>query len=449
MATLYSLPSAATGGDMFEPHVAIDPMDARRVAVVATTHGGENNIWCWRTEDAGVTWMDGPIRHARFGDGATEDPLVAYGPNGELVTALLTFDAAHVARIAAAIKLEEFNRSSMGTYEELAERAKAFWENNPPSRDRLAVTRLDRSGTWTGTVLADTPFGDREALAVDTQPTSPYRGHIYLAWLRADVREASNVVLARSVDGGRSFEAQRYLGGRNGAAQSKLLLDADGTVHVLWVHLFRFDPNAEDKEAAGTGIFHAVSVDGGETFEERGVVVSHGGADRVSILEAAIAPDGALLAVWPEADDVAQERGIQRRQTLKFAYSPDGKEWSKAATLLEPSPDTSQGLPAVAATDDGWHVLFYESDNVRTTVKIASSPFGEPRFRPTHDLASRQFSYQDFNLLGSPEQSFASDMVRVGDYIGLAGSGSTLAAAFVLPEGDEWPAHTRAYAWLR
>jgi hypothetical protein len=73
-------PSTATagdGGDPFEPHVAVDPMDPRRVAVVAATHGGEDHFWCWSTEDGGASWSDGSVRQPQDDDGGAADPIVA------------------------------------------------------------------------------------------------------------------------------------------------------------------------------------------------------------------------------------------------------------------------------------------------------------------------------------------------------------------------------------
>jgi hypothetical protein len=83
MASLHALLPPSTGGDVFEPDVAVDPLDPRRVAVVATTPskrlGVGKHIWCWRTEDAGATWSDGPVAQPQFDGIAAADPVAAYG----------------------------------------------------------------------------------------------------------------------------------------------------------------------------------------------------------------------------------------------------------------------------------------------------------------------------------------------------------------------------------
>jgi hypothetical protein len=449
MAALYPLKQPATG-DSSEPHVAVDPMNPRRVAVVATAAGQREPFWCWWTDDAGATWSDAPVHS--FDDGLDPfgaDPIVAYGTNGELIVAGLTtprvFWESEVVQENLKRLSETNDTSTWGNALE-EENWRRLWASGIPRVDNLAVLRSNGARKWTGAAVRNSIRADREALAVDNEPSSLYCGNAYVAW--AERHGAPfKLMFARSRDCGRSFEAPKRLGGRNGFAQPEILVGPNGTVHVLWSHPFRPDPNAG--EDAGTGIFHAVSTDGGETFEERGVVVPHGGAALVHMFHAGVAPDGSLLAVWQEADKIPQEQRVQPLQTLRFAHSRDGSEWTQAATLLEPPSDTSQAFPAVAATDDGWHVLFYEANSTRTTVKIASSALNELHFAPAHELASRSFGNQNFYLgffglgLGA-----MMEMVYIGDYVGLAGAGSTLAAAFVLPEGDEWPAPRRAYAWL-
>src|SRR5262249_15456599 len=150
----------------------------------------------------------------------------------------------------------------------------------PSITDRITVTRWGREGTaWDGAVIRNS-VGDREAVAADTGPHSPYRGHVYVSW--HDI-VADRLAVARSLGTRRGLHETIYIGGRNGMPQSQPLVAPDGTVHVLWTHPFRANPDAEEPET-GTGLFQAVSTDGGLSFEERGVVVRHAGARRVSIV---------------------------------------------------------------------------------------------------------------------------------------------------------------------
>jgi hypothetical protein len=218
-------------------------------------------------------------------------------------------------------------------------------------------------------------------------------------------------------------------------------------VHVLWKPS-KLTPWAAEggPEVDPTGIFYAVSTDGGDNFEERGRIATNGGIEHVAHpFDAAVAPDGSLIAVWSEFDEIP-ELGVLPHQTLRFTHSHDGREWSESATLLDAPVDTSQGYPAVAATVHGWHVLFYEANNEKTSVKVASASFDTLEFQTSHEVASRPFARQQFWL--GDHANWGLDIVNIGDYTGLASAGSTIAAAFVLPEGDEWPARRRAYAWI-
>ena len=106
---------------------------------------------------------------------------------------------------------------------------------------------------------------------------------------------------------------------------------------------FWLAPEAEDPETARTSIFHARSVDGGATFAEPRVVARHGGVEGIGMMALAAAPDGALLAVWSEADVPSTERGTQGRQTLRFIHSGDGEHWSAPRQLVDVGADVGTG----------------------------------------------------------------------------------------------------------
>jgi len=90
-------------------------------------------------------------------------------------------------------------------------------------------------------------------------------------------------------------------------------------------------------------------------------------------------------------------------------------------------------------------VLSFDADARRTTVRVYASAHDKFDFRAEHDLATREFGLQDVYLHGSYQVRFARDIVNVGDYVGLAGAGSALAAAIVLPRDDQWPGLPAAY----
>ena len=68
---------------------------------------------------------------------------------------------------------------------------------------------------------------------------------------------------------------------------------------------------------------------------------------------------------------------------------------------------------------------------------------------PANSMGEVKFGFpnaQDIYLHGGYQLRGAGDIAMVGDYVGLAGVGSTLMAAIVLPESDDWRSELTAYA---
>jgi hypothetical protein len=224
-----------------------------------------------------------------------------------------------------------------------------------------------------------------------------------------------------------------------------LAVTPDGVVHMMWFYGLWALPDAEHPQAA-SAFFYSTSSDGGATFSDPVVVAEHGGAERVPMFSLAASPDSALLAVWSEATSPAPERGYQARQTLRFVHTTDGRQWTAPASLTNVPPNVGQGLPAAASSANAWHVLSFDADARRTTVRVYGSAHDELDFRPEHELTTRDFGLQDVYMHGSYQVRFANDLVNVGDYVGLAGAGSSVAAAVVLPRDDQWPSVLAAYS---
>jgi hypothetical protein len=267
---------------------------------------------------------------------------------------------------------------------------------------------------------------------------------VYVSW--NDV-EGSSLAFARSTDGGRTFERATRIGGSVGFTPSQLAVGPDGTVHLVWTVALHTTPEARGT-AAATSIFHARSSDGGATFGDPVAVSAHAGAERVSMISLAIAPGGALLAAVSETDGPKVVDGVQPRTQTRWTQTVDGRSWSPLASLSELAPDSAQGLPAVASTDDRWYILSYDADSSTTFVRLYSAPHGGTTFGPVRDLAARGFGAQDIYLHGGYELRGAADIAMVGDYVGLAAVGSQVAAAIVLPETDDWRSELTAYAGI-
>jgi hypothetical protein len=139
-------------------------------------------------------------------------------------------------------------------------------------------------------------------------------GTVYLAWTVGE-DPAADLRLARSRDGGRSFDAPRVLlAGPGHADAPKLAVDGAGTLHLAW---------AESGEGpfGRYRVLYARSTDGGEGFEgAREISGGHAeGFDSTAFPDLALDGAGNPYALWHLFPDPRQ-----RPRGLGFAVSRDG-----------------------------------------------------------------------------------------------------------------------------
>jgi hypothetical protein len=302
---------------------------------------------------------------------------------------------------------------------------------------------------WVSAVIEGSARGDKTAIAVDHGFASPYRGNVYVAW--GDT-VGCTLAFARSLDGGVSVEPAVRIPGCAGFPWVQIGVGPDGAVHLLWVlTTWQYEP---DPAAPPAAVFHARSDDGGANFSRPRAIAHYGGRGdgrvRMGIPSLAVGPGGLLLA-WTEGETPGPGRTVRLPNVIRFVHSADGERWSEPAPLRELSDDLSQGLPAVASTLTHWHVLSYDSTAERTEARISSAPHDNLVFRAAPALATRPFGADQFFAFGDEDvtRRFGGATVVVGDYVGLAGAGEQLAAAFVLPETDDLHSPLRAYAAVR
>lgn len=132
----------------------------------------------------------------------------------------------------------------------------------------IVVSASDDGGaTWSAPVIGTTKtasrdFNDKSSLTVDTSPTSPFFGRVYLSWTESRPATGTGngsepVMVAVSADGARRFDSPTQLSPAdnttgNGRQGSSSAVGPDGTVYVA------FEQGAEQVVA--------VSVDGGNRW---------------------------------------------------------------------------------------------------------------------------------------------------------------------------------------
>lgn len=108
-------------------------------------------------------------------------------------------------------------------------------------------------------------FDDKDAIAADANPNSPFRDNVYAAWVKLPGRSLANQVLfGRSTDGGATWSKPLHLSSADSTADTlrsgaAVQVGPDGTVYVIWV-------NTKTSPAKPASIQMTISRDGGATF---------------------------------------------------------------------------------------------------------------------------------------------------------------------------------------
>ena len=216
-----------------------------------------------------------------------------------------------------------------------------------------------RSFTFAGTPA--TNGDDKELIAIDNNPSSPFYGRIYVAWI--DFGSGARISLTRSDDGGATWSPQIALSDAGDTVQSAWPVVApNGAVFVAWVHWITFPDGPVEIEIAR-------STNGGATFTRvtppvTGKAVPRdaswsGTCDRAALNggiryspfpQIAVSPDGALHAVYsydPDGLDVGDVVNVYYRRS-----TDSGSTWEPEIQLNDDSTN-DQYSPTLAAGPDG------------------------------------------------------------------------------------------------
>lgn len=235
---------------------------------------------------------------------------------------------------------------------------------------------------------------DREtpAIAVDGQ------GRVVVAWASQSGDSARTLFVARSTDGGASFEEPeawrdvpiyRFTSHSGDRAMSysthvlpRLAAGPDG-LYLGWVEAIDGGPDVAYRVARST--------DGGRTFSEP--VRVHGGeASRPGFTALAVGPDGAVQCGWLDGRNQAQQPFV--------ALRPAGAEGFRPERLVYPGRDDQGVCPccdvALARAPDGTQVVaFRNSDSGDRDVWLSRTLPGEPgEFEPPVPVTSGHWAFE-------------------------------------------------------
>jgi hypothetical protein len=396
-----------------EPYVAINPVDPDNL--IATwqqdrwSSGGASGIVTAGSTDGGATWTRLPFPVTRCGGGNAlnggnfgrgTDPWITFAPDGTAYQMALAFEGSAL---------------------------------QPGSSSAMFVARSSDGGrSWsnpTRLIISDSSFfNDKNTITAD--PTDAR--YVYAVWDRLALAGGGPALMARTTDGGQTWDAARVIfdpGTRSQTIGNQIVVLPNGTLVNVFTQI---DPGPNGTEAATIRVLR--STDRGDTWSAPVSVASLlavGARDPVtqvpirdgSILPAvAVAPSGQLLVAWQDARfSGGQVDGIALSRSLD-----GGLTWS-APTQVNSARGVAAFTPSIRARADGTIAITYfdlRSDTadpatLPTDLILARSAdalsWSEVRLTPAFDLANAPQAGGYF----------------LGDYQGLAASSNVLVPVFV------------------
>lgn len=186
------------------------------------------------------------------------------------------------------------------------------------------------------------------------------KGRAWVVWQERQPDGAYDLRLARSTDDGRSWEADRRVGGGVPGATRSLAAPAlagDGALVVAW----------EDLRAGSRDLWMARSADGGAVWEPERRIDSDAPGAGVSYHPQVVAwEDGTLLVAWWDERDGLGD--VYVRRTVD-----GGGEWSGPETRLDPgAPGEAASHGAAVARDGDTVSLAWEETSGELAGRIMS-----------------------------------------------------------------------------
>ncbi len=278
-------------------------------------------------------------------------------------------------------------------------------------------------------------FQDKELIAADATG-GRYDGNVYVTWTRFS-REGMRIYVARSTDGGRSFQPAIPLSPPGHVVQGSIpRVGPNGEVYVAW------------EDFTIPGIVVTRSTDGGRTFDEPVLAarVEFIGEDAPPatcqgrrILKGYIDAgfEFPSLAVNPTNGEVyvvfaSNPPGVDQSDVYFVRSSDGGRTWSEPVRLNDDRTPNDQFLPALAVAPDGtiaaiWYDRRHDPENLKIDVYMAVSTDGGRTWLPNKRVTTVSF--------GVPPLGPNFDRVRpcyMGDYIDITAD----ARNFYLAWGD-------------
>jgi hypothetical protein len=370
-----------------EPTIALDPSKPQHLVAGANAQlSGSDWLAVYTSSDSGLTWTNGLIPTAGLvGLQEASDPAVSFSQNGTLYYSGVAFN---------------------------------FLRASPMDGTVFVSKSTDDGASFPQTTIVDTSsgkiFNDKPYLEVD-KTTGPFAGRVYVSWTRfTNSFQASDIMLAYSSDGGRSFSSPRQISNSLLNQGSVPVVNPDGTLYVVWNDISNFQ-NMQGQ------IMEAKSTNGGVSFSSP-VVVSRdillpqppnnhlaNSFFKVNSNPTAAADDtnGNVYVAWADY-------GNGYANILSSRTVDGGISWSKPIKVNDDTTTNDHFFPWMTVSHGIISIDFYDRrldpGNRLIDVFYAESVDGGLSFSP--------------NLRVTDQSSNPGSLSFIGDYIGIASNGT-------------------------
>lgn len=401
-----------------EPQVGLNPRDPNNIVVTwqqdRWSTGGASGIVTAATTDGGTTWTQAAFPVSRCGGGnagnggnygRATDPWVTFGPTGVVYQMALAFEGNSL---------------------------------QPGSSSAMLVARSPDGGrTWSAATPLITSgssfFNDKNTITAD--PTDP--NFVYATWDRLALAGGGPALMARTTDGGASWEAARVIfdpGLQSQTIGNQIVVLPNGTLVNFFTQI---DPGPGTTQVATIRLVRStdrggswsapISVAGLTAVGARDPATQTVIRDGSILPAVTVAPNGTLWVAWQDARFSGVVDGIA------LARSNDGGLTWSAPVQVNSERAVAAFTPTVRVRANGTLAILYY-DLRSNTADAATLPTELILARSTDAINWTEARATDtFDLDTAP---LAGSAYFLGDYQGLEASGNVFIPVYVRTTGD-------------
>ncbi len=398
-----------------EVHAAINPLDSNYIVVSPIGHNGMAGLSCpvYYTPNFGTDWhksdftnMPSLSGNMSIGGG---DPVLAYDNNGRV----------YMSWIDLSIRGMDVSKTTWGLYW-------AYSDDNGQTWHFDSTQTVCKSFGNLNSLSFNGPLADKQWMAVDQNPSSPYYNSLYMSYVEININtQAYTITVARKTAAANQFDTVKaaITGSNFSLVQfASISVGNNGRVHVSFFGT---------TDMKNYGVYHSYSDDGAQTFSTpvkvSDIQMPQYSQGQTTASVEGISDDRLYPSVYNAASPVSNHvyitwtgNGTVQKQTdgldIYFIRSTDGGATFDAPLVINNDTNqiSHQFYSSINVSPDGRiDISWYDrrnddSLNVSTDYYISSSYDNGQTFGPNTRISGMS---TDFSTVGYMNNEFG-----VGEY---------------------------------